>query len=80
MIQDVEIKRNIAASRPHSLWLKEQVLTNTLLCFIILSNDDICFSVRIIFRYNMNVSAFLPPPPQKCAATIVVMSFQAEIL
>jgi len=26
MIQDVEIKKSIAASRPHSLWLKEQVL------------------------------------------------------
>ncbi|PNF31497.1 Glutamate synthase [NADH], amyloplastic [Cryptotermes secundus] len=26
MIQDVELKRNIAASRPHSLWLKEQIL------------------------------------------------------
>jgi hypothetical protein len=27
MIQDVELKKNIAASRPHTLWLKEQVLT-----------------------------------------------------
>ena len=26
MIQDVEIKKRIASSRPHSLWLKEQVL------------------------------------------------------
>jgi len=31
MIQDVELKKNIAASRPHSLWLKEQVLLNSLL-------------------------------------------------
>ncbi|GFG41054.1 hypothetical protein Cfor_06824, partial [Coptotermes formosanus] len=26
MIQDVELKKSIAASRPHSLWLKEQIL------------------------------------------------------
>lgn len=40
MIQDVELKKNIAASRPHTLWLKEQVLTDTKL-----------FCSQIILRY-----------------------------
>lgn len=51
MIQDVELKRNIAASRPHSLWLKEQVLTGTLLCFRMLKNGDTYFSNKIICRF-----------------------------
>jgi hypothetical protein len=53
MIQDVELKRNIAASRPHSLWLKEQVLTDTLLCFRMLSNGDTYFSNKTIFRHTV---------------------------
>jgi hypothetical protein len=39
MIQDVELKRNIAASRPHSLWLKEQVLSNAILYFRIINRN-----------------------------------------
>ncbi|PSN33244.1 hypothetical protein C0J52_22643 [Blattella germanica] len=30
MIQDVELKKRIAASRPHSIWLKEQILMDDL--------------------------------------------------
>lgn len=30
MIQDVQLKRNIAASRPHSVWLNEQILMSDL--------------------------------------------------
>jgi hypothetical protein len=56
IIQDVELKMQIARSRPHSKWLKEQVIehafrqlvlfrsivTNKLL--LISNNDQMCFS------------------------------------
>lgn len=33
VIQDVELKKNIAKSRPHTQWLKEQVIRPCFICY-----------------------------------------------